>query len=76
MCKVTKSDKHEHNAGLDRRGFLKAGVGGAAAVATLAVGGRIASAAQNPYAEPTNPALPPSNMALNLQRTAVRDVIA
>ncbi|MDX1488249.1 MAG: isochorismatase family cysteine hydrolase, partial [Acidiferrobacterales bacterium] len=71
MCKVRKSDKTQSTDGLDRRGFLKAGVVGAAAVTTLASGARLASAAQNPYAEPAKPGLPPSNMVLNIKRTAL-----
>lgn len=71
MCKVRKSDKTQSTDGLDRRGFLKAGVAGAAAVTTFAAGGRLAGAAENPYAEPAKPALPPSNMVLNIKRTAL-----
>jgi nicotinamidase-related amidase len=71
MCKVRKSDETQSAEGLDRRGFLKAGVAGAAAVTTLAAGSRPASAAENPYAEPAKPGLPPSNMVLNLKRTAL-----
>ena len=71
MCKVKKSDETQSAEGLDRRGFLKAGVAGAAAVTTLAAASRSASAAENPYAEPAKPGLPPSNMVLNLKRTAL-----
>ncbi|TDJ20808.1 MAG: cysteine hydrolase [Gammaproteobacteria bacterium] len=71
MCKVRKSDETQSAEGLDRRGFLKAGVAGAAAVTTLAAGGRSASAAENPYAEPAKPGLPPSNMVLNIKRAAL-----
>lgn len=71
MCKVRKSDETQSAEGLDRRGFLKAGVAGAAAVTTLAAASRPAGAAENPYAEPAKPGLPPSNMVLNLKRTAL-----
>jgi nicotinamidase-related amidase len=71
MCKVKKSDETQTAEGLDRRGFLKAGVAGAAAVTTLAAGGRLASAAEDPYAEPAKPGLPPSNMVLNVKRAAL-----
>ena len=71
MCKVRKSDATQSAEGLDRRGFLIAGVAGAAAVTTLAAGSRPASAAENPYAEPAKPGLPPSNMVLNIFAYAV-----
>ena len=67
MCNVRKSDETRSAEGLDRRGFLKAGVAGAAAMTTLAAGGRPAHAAENPYAEPAKPGLQPSNMALNIK---------
>jgi nicotinamidase-related amidase len=71
MCKVRKSDETQSAEGQDRRGFLKAGVAGAAAVTTLAASGRSASAAENPYADPAKPGLPPSDMVLNIKRTAL-----
>ncbi len=71
MCNVRKSDETRSAEGLDRRGFLKAGVAGAAAATALAAGGRSAHAAENPYAEPAKPGLPPSNMVLNIKRTAL-----
>jgi nicotinamidase-related amidase len=71
MCKARKSDEIESAEGLDRRGFIKAGVAGAAATTALAAGGRSASAAENPYAEPAKPGLPPSDMVLNMKRTAL-----
>ena len=71
MCKATKSDESRSAEGVDRRGFIKAGVTGAAAVTAFAAGGRSASAAVDPYAEPAKPGLPPSDMVLNLKRTAL-----
>jgi nicotinamidase-related amidase len=71
MCKAKKSDETQSTDGLDRRGFLKAGVAGAAAVTTLAAGSRPASAAENPYADPAEPGLPPSDMVLNMKRAAL-----
>ena len=71
MCKVKKSHETQRAAGPDRRGFLKAGVAGAAAMTTLAAGGRAAHAAENPYAEPAKPGLPPSDMVLDIKRTAL-----
>ncbi len=71
MCQ-TKTHKSSSTGGVDRRGFLKAGVGGVAAVTALAAGARVAKAAgENPYADPEKPALPPSNMVLNIKRAAV-----
>lgn len=71
MCKVRKSDETESAEGLDRRSFVKAGVAGAAAMTTLAAASRPASAAENPYAEPAKPGLPPSDMVLNMKRAAL-----
>ena len=71
MCNGSKTHETQPDNNLDRRGFLKAGVGGAAAVAAVAVTGRTAEAAEDPYAEPAKPGLPPSNMTLDLQRTAL-----
>ena len=41
------------------------------AIATVLALSGIASAHDNPYAEPENPGLPPSNMVLDLPRTAI-----
>ncbi len=71
MCKVRKSDETQNAEGLDRRGFVKVGVAGAAAMTALAAGGQPASAAENPYAEPAKPGLPPSDMVLNMKRAAL-----
>ena len=71
MCNGSKTHETQPDNNLDRRGFLKAGVGGAAAVAAVAVTGRTAEAAEDPYAEPAKPGLPPSNMTLDLERTAL-----
>jgi nicotinamidase-related amidase len=72
MCKARKSDEVHGAENPERRGFLKAGVAaGAVAATTLAAGGRTASAASDPYAEPAEPGLPPSNMELNVKRAAL-----
>ncbi len=71
MCNGSKTHETQPDNNLDRRGFLKAGVGGAAAVAAVAATGRTAEAAEDPYAEPAKPGLPPSNMTLDLKRTAL-----
>jgi hypothetical protein len=43
----------------------------ATAVTATAVATGNAAAADNPYADPANPALPPSDMKLDLKRTAL-----
>ncbi len=53
-----------------RRRFLKAGLAGAAATVVTA-GSRVATAGQNPYADPEKPGLPPSDMVLNVKRAAL-----
>lgn len=53
------------------RDFLRAGVMGAATLTIVATGSGLAVAAQDPYAEPAKPGLPPSNMVLNIKRTAL-----
>ena len=52
---------------IDRRKFLTTG----AAVSAAAAVAPAASAAEDPYAPPAKPALPPSDMKLNLKRTAL-----
>lgn len=56
-----------------RRGFLKSGAVAAAGIAAAATGvvTTSASAAASDYAAPVKPALPPSDMKLNLARTAI-----
>jgi len=62
------SDDHSH---MSRRDALRGGiVAGAAAAATVA-GATAADAQTDPYADPAEPALPPSNMKLDLSRTAL-----
>ena len=71
MCNSSKSHDSHQDENLNRRGFLKAGAGGAAAIAAVAATGRAAAAAEDPYAEPAKPGLPPSDMTLDLKRTAL-----
>jgi nicotinamidase-related amidase len=60
----------DHNQ-LNRRDALRGGVvAGAAAVAVVA-GTGAADAQSDPYADPAEPALPPSDMSLDLSRTAL-----
>jgi nicotinamidase-related amidase len=61
---------------IDRRRFLRGGAAAGAAVAGAAVatavtGGAALAAGDDPYAPPASPALPPSDMTLNLKRTAL-----
>ncbi len=67
-----KAHTHEHND-IDRRSVLKTGLtAGAVAAATVtAIGTATAQAATDPYAPPAKGALPPSDMKLDLARTAL-----
>jgi len=56
---------------IDRRNFLKVGALATAAVAATGIGAGTAYAQSDKYAPPANPALPPSDMKLNLKRTAL-----
>ena len=72
MC---EHSHHQHDEddkdGIGRRNFLKAGAAGAAAVAAVGVAGTARAAADDPYADPKEPALPPGGMILNPERTAL-----
>ncbi len=61
---------HDHKP-MTRRNALQTGIAATAAVAATAAGARRAVAADDPYADPANPALPPSDMKLDLNRTAL-----
>lgn len=70
MCEhenIKGDDKNEKD---NRRKFLKTGLAGAAAVTVLG-SSTSANASTDPYAEPAKPALPPSNMVLDIKRTAL-----
>ncbi len=71
MCESLKTPNTVHENVIDRRRFLKTGLAGATTVAALATAGRPALASEDPYADPANPALPPSDMVLDLDRTAL-----
>ena len=63
---------HDHEKSISRRQALTGGA--ALAAATAATAGATAASAQSaddPYADPANPALPPSDMVLDLSRTAL-----
>ncbi|WP_299202510.1 cysteine hydrolase [uncultured Tateyamaria sp.] len=72
MCNC---DDHDHDHGgkkLSRRAALTTGLAGTAAAAATALGGTAqAQVKANPYAEPVEPALPPSDMKLDLSRAAL-----
>jgi nicotinamidase-related amidase len=68
MCDHHTNDKH---GGIDRRNFLKTSVLATAAVAATGIGAGTAYAHSDKYAPPAKPALPPSDMKLNLKRTAL-----
>ena len=76
MCDDSKHDdnsKHDDSEVLKRRQFLKIGAASAAA-AGLGVSSTTATAhheASDPYAPPAKAGLPPSDMVLNLKRTAL-----
>jgi nicotinamidase-related amidase len=59
---------HDSTSALGRRSFL---AGGAAALATAAVAATASAQSVNPYADPEKPLLPPSDMRLDLARTAL-----
>ncbi len=65
-----ESRNPENSRKIDRRGFLTAGAAISAAAAAAAIA-PAASAAEDPYAPPAKAALPPSDMKLNLKRTAL-----
>ena len=57
---------------ISRRAALKSGIALAGAgIVAAGAGSQSAQAADDPYAEPAKPALPPSNMKLNLSRAAL-----
>ena len=65
---------HDHDdKGVDRRSFIAAGVAtGLAGAALAATGARQAQAANDdPYADPAEPALPPSDVTVTVERTAL-----
>ena len=72
MCNCDDPDHNHKKAEITRRTALRGGVGATAAAASVALGAQAASAQEaNPYADPAEPALPPSNMKLDLSRTAL-----
>ncbi|WP_298838782.1 cysteine hydrolase [uncultured Roseobacter sp.] len=70
MCNC---DDHDHGGRkLSRRAAMTSGLAGTAAAAATALAGTAqAQERANPYAEPAEPALPPSDMKLDLSRAAL-----
>jgi nicotinamidase-related amidase len=70
MCNC---DDHDHGGKkLSRRAALTTGLAGTAAAAATALGGAAqAQETANPYTEPAEPGLPPSDMKLDLSRAAL-----
>ncbi len=66
MC---QHDKDKSGTSMNRRAVLKAGAATVAAAAVLP--GFAGDGGNDKYAPPAEPALPPSNMKLNLRRTAL-----
>ncbi|MDA8746829.1 cysteine hydrolase [Litoreibacter sp.] len=67
MCNCDNTHKHPQ---ITRRAALRGGA--AATAAAVAVGAQTANAQEaSPYADPAEPALPPSNMKLDLSRAAL-----
>ncbi|WP_299203779.1 cysteine hydrolase [uncultured Tateyamaria sp.] len=72
MCNCNDPDHKHDRTNITRRAALRGGVAATATAASVAVGAHSASAQQaSPYADPAEPALPPSNMKLDLSRAAL-----
>ncbi|WP_299303567.1 cysteine hydrolase [uncultured Litoreibacter sp.] len=72
MCNCDNPDHNHKGPELTRRAALRAGIAASAAAAAVVAGSQSAQAqAASPYADPAEPALPPSNMKLDLSRAAL-----
>jgi len=69
MCNCNDNNKSEKT--VSRRAALTAGLAGTAAAATATLARPAQAQDQSPYADPSEPALPPSNMKLDLSRAAL-----
>lgn len=69
MCNC--NDHGEGEKRLTRRAALSTGLAGTAAAAAATIAGSARAQTQDPYADPNEPALPPSNMKLDLSRAAL-----
>lgn len=70
LAQRTKSLAKEKGPEIGRRALFQAGLAGAA-IMTLAQGSRAAHAHDNPYADPAEPALPQTDMTVDLKNTAL-----
>lgn len=68
MCEHSHNHNENHKSGVGRRNFLKAG---AAVIAANGIVGTARANVADPYADPAEPALPPSDMVLNPKRAAL-----
>ncbi len=72
MCNCDNPDHNHQRAQITRRAALRGGVAATAAAASVAVGAQAANAQEvSLYADPAEPALPPSDMVLDLSRAAL-----
>ena len=74
MYGTDRSDQENAGKGMSRRKILTGGLVVAAAAGAVAASSLVPSsahAADDPYAPPENPALPPSDMKVDLPRTAL-----
>ena len=71
MCNCHDHDHDPNKTNLSRRDALRGGLMASAAGAAAVVGAGAAQAQENPYADPAEPALPPSDMKLDLSRAAL-----
>lgn len=72
MCNCDDPNHNHKTPEFTRRAALRGGVGVTAAAASVALGAQAANAQDaNPYADPAEPALPPSDMKLDLSRAAL-----
>ncbi|WP_298296769.1 cysteine hydrolase [uncultured Litoreibacter sp.] len=72
MCNCDNPDHNHKGPELTRRAALRGGIAASAAAAAVVAGSQSAQAqAASPYADPAEPALPPSNMKLDLSRAAL-----
>lgn len=69
MCDSHKNPKNGSTA--SRRDVIRGAVAAATAGMAATLAGQSSAEGSNPYAEPAEPALPPSNMKLDLSRTAL-----
>lgn len=70
-CKHHLSPYHRHGADLDRRAVLRGGVAAAALTTAAAIAAPDAQAAKDSYADPKEPALPQTDMKVDLSNTAL-----